>query len=145
MNDPSSNQILYPGFALFSLTVVVLMRMRAMRFAAVRSGKVSIDYYRAFRDGDEPEELRVVSRHFVNLFEMPVLFYVVIIMIHITESVSSWLITLAWLYVALRYLHSYIHLGSNDVRKRVTVYLASAFVLLVMWASLFLRLVLGGS
>jgi hypothetical protein len=141
MDDPSPNAILYPVFAMFLLVAIVLLRMRRLRFAAVRSGEVSIKYYRSYQEGDEPEALRVVSRHFVNLFEMPVLFYVGVIMVYITHNVSTWLVTLAWLYVALRYVHSYVHLGSNDVRVRVTVYFASAFVLFLLWANLFVRLV----
>jgi hypothetical protein len=143
MNDVAPNLILYPVFAMFALVAIVLLRMRRMRFAAVRSGEVSIKYYRAYQEGDEPEALKVVSRHFVNLFEMPVLFYVGVIMTYITQSVSYWMVALAWMYVALRYVHSWVHLGSNDVRVRVTVYFASAGVLLLLWASLFLTLVLG--
>lgn len=141
MDDSSPNVILYPVFAMFLLVAIVLLRMRRLRFAAVRSGEVSIKYYRAYQEGDEPEELRIISRHFVNLFEMPVLFYVGVIMVYITQNVSTWLVVLAWLYVALRYVHSVVHLGSNDVRVRVTVYFASAFVLFLLWANLFVRLV----
>jgi hypothetical protein len=43
--------------------------------------------------------------------------------------------------VALRYVHSWIHLGANDVMQRVTAYFASGLVLAVMWATLFVRLV----
>ncbi|MGH7289754.1 MAG: MAPEG family protein, partial [Myxococcota bacterium] len=99
MPDAASNQILYPAFALFALTLFVLNRMRSMRFAAVRSGEVSAGFYRAFQDGSEPEPLRVVSRHFVNLFEMPVLFYVGVLMVYVTHNVSGWMVGLAWSYV----------------------------------------------
>ncbi len=144
MAEVAPNLILYPVFAMFLLVAIVLLRMRRMRFAAVRSGEVSIKYYRAYQEGDEPEALRVVSRHFINLFEMPVLFYVGVVMTYITHNVSYWMVGLAWTYAALRYVHSYVHLGSNDVRARVTVYFASALALLVMWASLFLQLVVAG-
>ena len=96
MDHPSPNLILYPVFAMVLLVAIVLLRMRKMRFAAVRRGEVSVKYYRAFQDGEEPEPLRVVSRHFVNLFEMPVLFYVGVIFIHITHQASYWLIGCAW-------------------------------------------------
>ena len=142
MNTVSPNLILYPVFAMFVLVAIVLLRMRRMRFAAVRSGEVNVKYYRAYQEGDEPEALRVVSRHFINLFEMPVLFYVGVVMTYMTQNVSAWMVVLAWLYVALRYVHSWVHLGSNDVRIRVTVYFASAAVLALSWASLFLKLVL---
>jgi hypothetical protein len=142
--DPASNQILYPVFALFALVVFVLMRMRSMRFAAVRNREVSVRFYQAFQDGSEPEPLRVISRHFVNLFEMPVLFYVVVLMTYVTHNVSGWLVGCAWAYVALRYAHSYVHLTSNHVPVRVGVYFASGAVLLLMWATLLVALLRAG-
>jgi hypothetical protein len=126
---------------MFALVVVVLNRMRSMRFAAVRNREISADFYKAFQGEEEPEPLRVVARHFSNLFEMPVLFYVGLLMIYVTRQTTPWLVGCAWFYVALRYLHTYVHLTANDVRVRVGVYFASGCVLLVMWTTLFVQLV----
>jgi hypothetical protein len=142
MGAAPPNLILYPVFAMFLLVAVVFLRMRSMRFAAVRRQEVSVRYYRAFQEGSEPEPLQVVSRHFINLFEVPVLFYVGVIMIYVTHHVTYWLVGCAWLYVALRYLHSFVHLTSNDVIVRFSVYLASAIVLAVMWSTLLVQLLL---
>ena len=142
MAETSPTLILYPVFAMFLLVAIVLLRMRSMRFAAVRRREVGVDFYRAFQGDTEPEPLRVISRHFSNLFEVPVLFYVGVIMIYVTHHVSYWLVACAWAYVVLRYLHSYIHLTTNKVVPRFSVYFASGFVLAVMWATLLLRLVL---
>ena len=136
--------ILYPLFAMFALVAFVLLRMRALRFAAVRRKEVSRDFYRAFQQGEEPEQLRVIARHFSNLFEVPTLFYVVVLMAYVTHQVNYWLIACAWLYVALRYVHSWVHLTSNHVVARFSVYVASGFVLLVMWSTLLVQLVRGG-
>lgn len=135
------NAILYPVFAMFVLVAFVLLRMRSMRFAAVRRKEISAKYYRAFTGDEEPEALRVVTRHFTNLFEVPVLFYVGVIMTYITQHVSYWMVGCAWVYVALRYVHSYVHLTANDVIVRIVVYFTSGLVLAVMWASLFVQLV----
>jgi hypothetical protein len=129
---------------MFLLTIVVLLRLRRMRFAAVRHGEVSAEYYRAFPEGGEPEPLRVVARHYINLFEMPVLFYVGVILTYVTHQVSYWMIGLAWGYVALRYAHSYVHLTFNNVIARFTLYFASVFVLVAMWAILLVQLVRSG-
>jgi hypothetical protein len=51
------------------------------------------------------------------------------------------LVACAWLYVALRYVHTWIHLTSNDVLLRFRIYFGSGLVLVVMWASLFVQLV----
>ena len=43
-------------------------------------------------------------------------------------------VALAWAYVAMRYLHTYIHLGSNTVGYRMRAYFASWLFLVVLWA-----------
>ncbi len=144
MNEAESARILYPVFAMFLLVSVVLLRMRSRRFAAVRKQEVDVAFYKAYPDGGEPESLRVISRHFSNLFEMPVLFYAVVLMIYVTHHVSTFLVVCAWLYVALRYLHSAIHLGSNNVVARFSAYFASAFVLALMWVTLLVQLLRAG-
>ena len=50
MADAGANRILYPLFAMFLLTALVLLRMRSMRFAAVRRKEVDVRYYRAFQE-----------------------------------------------------------------------------------------------
>ncbi|HYB99939.1 MAG TPA: MAPEG family protein [Candidatus Limnocylindrales bacterium] len=137
----SQHLILYPTFAMFALTFYVLMRMRARRFAAVRSGQVEGAYYKAYV-GEEPEELRVLARHFVNLFEMPTLFYVVCLLIYVTAQANVWLVFWAWTYVVLRCIHSYIHLTTNNILARFGVYFTSSMVLALMWATLLVQLLM---
>ena len=50
----------------------------------------------------------------------------------------------AWLYVVLRYAHTYVHLTANDVRVRVSVYFASGIVLFLMWTTLLVQLLRAG-
>jgi len=42
----------------------------------------------------------------------------------------------AWIYVALRCVHSFIHLTYNRVIHRFVVYALSAVVLFVLWGTL---------
>ena len=46
------------------------------RIAAIRSGEIDIEYFRLHQGAREPEASAKFSRHFVNLFEVPTLFYV---------------------------------------------------------------------
>lgn len=144
MSEPSPILILYPVFAMFYLVAAVLARMAYLRVGAVGRREVNARFYKTYDEGCEPEHIRVVTRHFINLFEVPVLFYVTVVMAYVTSQVSYWLIACAWTYVALRYLHTLIHLTSNDVLTRFRVYGASGLVLLVMWSSLLFQLVRGG-
>jgi hypothetical protein len=142
--DAPPNLILYPVFAMFFLVAFVVARMARMRVAAVSSGKMNARFYRTYDDGEEPKELRVITRHFINLFEMPVLFYVGVILTYISQQVSNWMVLCAWAYVAVRYVHSYVHLTSNNVLVRFRLYFASGLVLLTLWVSLLIRLLRTG-
>ena len=73
------------------------------------------------------------SDNFRNLFEVPVLFYVVCTVLLVGGSDSLLLTVLAWLFVALRYLHSLIHLTHNTVMQRFKVYVAGTLVVYTMW------------
>lgn len=133
-------QILIPLFAMFALTAVAVFRLGLLRLDAIRARQVDIRYYREYRGYEEPERLRVASRHVVNLFEAPVLFYVAGILIFVTGQTSALLLMLAWAYVALRAVHSYVHLTSNVVERRFRVFLASWLVLLALWVVLGIQL-----
>ena len=133
-------RILYPIFALAALTFCVLFRMGWLRNLAVRQRRVPIKFYRTYDVGHEPEDMRVLTRHFINLFEAPVLFYTGVLLCYVTQSTSTLMIMLAWLYVALRLVHSVIHLSYNNIQHRFVVYGLSWVVMLVFWLLLFFRL-----
>ena len=132
--------ILYPLFAMFGLTALVLARLAVLRVGAIQRREVAMDYYTTYQDGEEPAHIRVVTRNFLNLFEMPLLFYVIVILAYATQQSSPWLVGCAWLYVALRLAHTAVHLTSNRVPVRFRLYFASNFALLAMWGTLLVRL-----
>jgi hypothetical protein len=125
--------ILYPAFALAALTFFCVIRLGLLRFSAVRNGIIDHRFFRSLRAYDEPEDLRILSRHVVNLHEAPVLFYVIIIIAYATGTISMLILSLAWIYVALRYAHSYIHLTSNIVLYRFRLFVASQIALVSLW------------
>lgn len=131
--------ILYPVFAMLALTLLVAVRMGIARYTAVKRGEVDGRYYVAYQ-GEEPQRLRVISRHFSNLLETPPLFYFACIIAYVTGQQDGLVIGLAWAYVALRVAHTVIHLGPNVVLLRFQVFVASIAVLAVMLAVLLLGL-----
>jgi hypothetical protein len=136
-------QILIPLFAMFALTAFCVFRLGLMRLGAVKAREVDPRFYRDYRGFEEPERLRVASRHVINLFEAPPLFYAVCLAIFVTGQTNGLLTGLAWAYVVLRIVHSYVHLTSNVVLVRFRVYAASWLVLVALWAVLGLQLALG--
>lgn len=74
--------------------------------------------------------------NFKNLFELPVFFYVAVLILYSAKLVCMPQLVFAWGYVLARYAHSYIHCGSNVVMQRFYAYLVSCFFLVCMWAML---------
>ena len=129
--------LVYPMAAMVILTLIVMIRMVLLRIAAVRRGEIDAYFYKTYQG--ESGETRTVAqhnRHFVNLFENPVLFSAACITAMVTALVTPAMVWLAWAYVLTRIVHTFIHLGSNKIYPRMTVYGASWVVLLAMWGTL---------
>jgi hypothetical protein len=125
--------IFYPVFVLLFYTLTIYAWMGYRRYGAVSRGEVPTVYYKTF-SGEEPEHLRVLSRHVSNLLEAPLLFYVGSLIAFVTGTTGSAVVLLAWLYVGLRLIHGYVHLGSNVVVWRFRVFALSMVLLLIYLA-----------
>ena len=137
--------IVWPAFALVALTLLVVMRLARLRFAAVRAGRVDPRFYKLFRGADEPDDVAATARNLNNLFEMPTLFYAGTAIAFAGQVAGTPLVALGWTYVALRYLHTAIHLTSNKVLWRFRVFALSLLVLLAYWAVLGVSLARGAA
>ncbi len=126
--------ILVPGLTLVALTLYVVFRMGVLRHRAIRRGDIHPGFFSLYRGYEEPETLAAYSRHVTNLYEAPVLFYFVCLTAFVTGQDSSLLLALAWAYVGLRFVHSYVHLTSNVVLHRFRLFATSLLVLGIMWA-----------
>ena len=131
--------IFLPVFALVALTFGIGLWLGKLRFAAVRRGDLNPRYYELNRGGKLPDYLAKVSNNFDNLLALPLLFYVLAIMLFVTEKVEVSQIVLAWLFVASRYVHSYIHTTSNHVKHRMRAFLPGVALLIIMWCLFFVR------
>lgn len=132
--------ILWPAFAMFALTMFVVFRLGSLRWRAVMRRQVDPRFYKIYRGDGEPEDVAVVSRHLVNLYEAPTLFYVGTAIAFAAGVTGILLVALGWAYVGARLLHSAIHLGSNDVFWRFRVFALSWLLLLAYWVVLALAL-----
>ncbi len=128
--------ILLPAFAMMALTFFCLGRLGYLRNAAVKNREIDPRFYTVYRGYEEPEKLAAHSRHVVNHFETPVIFYALCLIAFVTGQAGTVIVGLAWSYVALRCIHSYVHLTSNAVLLRFRVFILSLLVLGVLWTIL---------
>jgi len=114
-------------------TGAVLLLTGVRRVLAVRAKSVPVRAFRLGESSDVPPEICVFNRNFMNLLEMPLLFYVVSLAFYVTHAVDDLTVQLAWAYLVLRLIHSAIHLTFNRVGTRFLAFAASNIVLLVLW------------
>jgi hypothetical protein len=126
--------ILWPTFALVALIFAVWIVLYAQRIGHIRrnpprredfaTGAAAMRYF-------EPVEMP--ANNLRNLFEMPVLYFALVPLLLVTAQAGPVQVVLAWIYVALRAVHSWIHIVPKQVQPRFFVYLASCVVLAAMW------------
>lgn len=132
--------IFQPMMALVALTFGVLLLLPFHRIRAVLRKEIVADDFKLGESRSVPPGVRIPNRNYMNLLELPVLFYVACLTLHATNSVDAAALYLAWLYVALRAAHSLVHLSYNNVIHRLMLFAASNFVLATIWIRLFLAL-----
>jgi hypothetical protein len=132
--------ILYPVFALVALTFSVLLLIPIARFRAAAAGRVTVADFRLGESTRVPPETALPNRNYMNLLELPILFYVACLALYVTQRVDHVALTIAWVYVGLRCAHSVVHLTYNNVLHRLTAFALSNFVLSALWIRFFVTL-----
>ncbi len=123
------------------LTLGVLVWMGLERVPRVARGEIAVRDIAVDREA-YPLKARLLSNSFDNQFQLPVLLYVAVLLA-LWAGGAGWVeALLAWLFVALRYLHAAIHVTTNRVYRRFSVYSAGLVVLALLWLWLVLRLII---
>ena len=135
--------IFLPAFAMALLTFVVWWRMYLIRIAEMKRERihpqsVATSAQMASRVFDTR-----AADNFRNLFELPVLFYLALVVAALTSQITPAVLALAWGFAALRVVHSVIHCTYNKVMHRFYVYLAGGIALWTLWGVLAMGLLRG--
>lgn len=126
--------IFLPAFAMVVLTLVVWLRMYTTRIAQMKRERI---HPQAVATSAQAAARLTDSRaadNFRNLFELPVLFYLALVVAAVAGLATDATLALAWLFVLLRVVHSAIQCTYNKVMHRFQAYLAGSVVLWVLWA-----------
>jgi hypothetical protein len=134
-----TDPIWYPCGAMAGLTALVWLKLYADRLGEMRRKRIDPQSLASARATAGLERTQA-AENFRNLFEVPVLFYVLCIAVAANGGSTPGLLAAAWAYVALRVLHSLIHVTYNRVTHRFLVYVASTLLLFGMWAAFLLRI-----
>lgn len=118
---------------MIGITAAVWLRLFSERIGEMRARRIRPQDIATKQQATEILRKVNASDNFSNLFEVPVLFYVLCILAFTTQMVTPFMLGGAWAFVALRGLHSLIHCTYNHVMHRFVAYLLSSLILFVLW------------
>jgi hypothetical protein len=133
---------LAPLFMQVALTFALLLWLAPLRVRALNSKEVTSQQI-ALGQRAWPPRVQQISNCFDNQFQLPVLFYVVVILAIMARKDDLLFVVMSWLFVISRFAHAFIHTGSNVVRLRGRLYGLGLLVLLLMWIIFAVRVLLG--
>lgn len=121
--------ILVPVFVLAAWTGLILILVATQRIAA----RLALREFALGESDKVPLKATLANRNYMNLLELPLLFYVICLVGIVTQASSPALLPLAWAYVGLRIVHSLIHVTYNHVFHRFVAFVLGNAVLVALW------------
>jgi hypothetical protein len=125
--------IFQPFLATMLLTLVVWVYMYGRRLPFIfASGLDSKQMTPQELARLSPPRVSNPSDNLKNLFEMPLVFYAVVLYLYATNQVDTPYVIAAWGFFLFRALHSAVHCTFNFIPLRFVLYVISAVALWVM-------------
>ncbi|SCZ08067.1 MAPEG family protein [Microvirga guangxiensis] len=128
----SITAILLPVYVLVGLTFVLLFLMGSKRVASLKGGEVKMGDI-ALGERNWPKRALQFQNAYHNQFEVPVLFYVLVVLALITRKADMLFVVMSWMFVASRLVHAAIHTTSNKVSWRFQAFVVGVLILIAMW------------
>lgn len=126
--------ILLPVVGLVAWTMVMWFWMYLTRIPAIFKARMRLDPNapRGEQMSQLPPRVRWKADNYNHLMEQPTLFYAVAIVLALVSKRPELDATIAWSYVGLRVLHSFVQAVINKIELRFALFMVSSLVLLVL-------------
>lgn len=130
------------GVYVFYIWFLAIKNFR-VRIGSVGNGEVRADYFKTYTGQEPSSKVIVTGRHYDNQFQLPMLFFVTCLSVQVFSlsqsngsTSPSGFVACAWIFVLSRFVHSWIHLGSNRLRLRILAFTIGWLAILLMWVLL---------
>jgi hypothetical protein len=124
------SSILWPMLAQIGWTFVLYVWLTIARSRAVARGEVKYSAFALSRS--EPPDIARITRNLANQFELPVIFYAVVVLLVVIGRVSTIDVLAAWVFVAGRVIHTLVQTLTDDVPLRGRVFMINFAALMVL-------------
>ena len=128
--------ILQPLVMLAAWTMVMWLWMYATRIPAMQAARVDPDGLarnpEMKLDSILPAHVQWKAHNYNHLHEAPTVFYAIVLTLALLGQGNGYALILAWIYVALRVVHSLVQVTVNKVVVRFVIFTLSSIVLLAL-------------
>jgi len=124
-----TNSIIYPILFLVIITLLVgFVHTYGTVWLMNNDKKWKKDGIPLNPKSSSPEWLLLIKNNLTNLFEFPIIFYLISTIAYLQNINDIFLLINCWIYVLLRSAHSYIHIYTKDTSVRGALWLFSQVV-----------------
>ena len=116
-----TSAVLWPMLAHIAWVFMLYVWITIARAQAVRSGE--IDYSAFLLGREEPLAIARITRNLANQFELPVIFYALVLLLIVLDRVTMVDVAAAWAFVAGRVIHTLVQTLTNNVPLRGQVFM----------------------
>ena len=132
-------EIFIPMYYMVLLTASVFLLSTLIRFKNVLVDKshTGSELMKIPLPASAAQITKQADRNLINLFEFPILFYAICVVLYVTGKVDAYFVLLAYWFVGLRVAHSLYHIIINgfigDMPLRALLWLPSWLIVIWMW------------
>jgi hypothetical protein len=134
----SITSVLLPVYVQVALTIFLLLWMGRSRLSTLRAGEVKVKDI-ALGERNWPTRILQIQNAYHNQFEIPVLFYVLVVLALFTRKADMLFVVMSWMFVTTRLVHAVIHTTSNKMSLRFQAFVVGVLILAVMWVIFVIR------
>ena len=128
-------EFLAPISLMVFLNLFLIFRLIYMATMYTLNKDVKLGQFRIY-EGKFPDSLRSARQQFQNMFEIPILFYLLCLLNIFFKNYNQFDIIICWCFVVFRVIHFFIRLQNQktiNVIPRILVFIISLIFLTIGW------------
>ena len=134
---------IFPMIIMAFMKIFLTFRLLYKAYGFLKGKKILLKQFQLY-EGEFPDELRSARYQFQNMFEIPILFYILcLINMYLDFSYTSDLV-FVWGFVIFRIIHFFFRLKNQrdlNIRPRTLAFLLSLIFLSLGWSSLLFNVI----
>ena len=125
------------------LNLFLIFRLIFMATNYTRNKDIRLSQFRIY-EGEFPDRLRSARQQYQNMFEIPIIFYLLCLLNIYFNNYNQFDIVLAWGFVIFRMIHFVIRLQNQkniNIIPRTFIFIISLIFLTIGWVSFVIKFI----